>query len=213
MVSIRRVLAGSIATARRMRILLLFAAAVYAGSFLAGYMLVHFRVPFAVALVDAIIGGVLESPVFTPITGALEGGNLGFAIAYTFLLNLSMGAFATTTLPGIIPVLGGIGSVAISGFRGFVVGLTYYYVLGESVGLTILGLGTAVLELGAYVFSTAAGINLSLAAVFPRRYNVERRLVAFKEAWKDAARLYVLVVILLALGAVWEMTGIFLVAP
>jgi hypothetical protein len=35
--------------------------------------------------------------------------------------------------------------------------------------------------------------------------------MAFKMAWKDAAKIYLIVVILLALGAAWEMTGIFLV--
>jgi hypothetical protein len=29
-------------------------------------------------------------------------------------------------------------------------------------------------------------------------------------AWKDAAKIYLIVVILLALGAIWEMTGLFL---
>jgi len=36
------------------------------------------------------------------------------------------------------------------------------------------------------------------------------RWAAFKMAWKDAARIYVIVVILLALGALWEMTILFL---
>jgi uncharacterized membrane protein SpoIIM required for sporulation len=74
-----------------------------------------------------------------------------------------------------------------------------------------LGLGTMILELGAYVFSGAAGINIAVAPILPRRYGVQSRWVAFKMAWKDAAKIYVIVIILLALGAVWEMTGLFFV--
>jgi hypothetical protein len=44
----------------------------------------------------------------------------------------------------------------------------------------------------------------------PKRYGVQGRWAAFKTAWKNAARVYVIVVVLLALGAIWEMTGILL---
>jgi hypothetical protein len=146
----------------------------------------------------------------TPIIGSLISGNLALAIAFTFLVNLSIGAFVYTTLIGVIPILGGVGSVAVTGLRGFVIGLTYYYAFKVSMGYTVVALGTLVLELGAYVFSAAAGINTSLSAVFPRRYQVESRWTAFKMAWKDAAKIYAIVVILLVLGAVWEMAGIYI---
>jgi uncharacterized membrane protein SpoIIM required for sporulation len=68
-----------------------------------------------------------------------------------------------------------------------------------------------ILELGAYVFSGAAGINIALAPILPRRYETQSRWMAFKMAWKDAAKIYLIVVILLALGAAWEMTGLSLV--
>ena len=67
---------------------------------------------------------------------------------------------------------------------------------------------TLLLEWGAYVFSAAAGINISLSTIFPSRYQVDSRWIAFKEAWKDAGRIYVIVIILLALGAIWEMVGL-----
>jgi len=77
----------------------------------------------------------------------------------------------------------------------------------------IVALGTLILELGAYVFSATAGINLSLSSIFPNRYFSESRKIAFKEALKDAGRLYIIVVILLILGAIWEMTGLYLLMP
>jgi uncharacterized membrane protein SpoIIM required for sporulation len=95
--------------------------------------------------------------------------------------------------------------------RGFVVRITYPEVLSSSPAGFVLGLGTMIIELGAYVFSGAAGINIALAPILPRRYGTQSRWMAFKMAWKDAAKIYLIVVILLALGAAWEMTGLFLV--
>jgi uncharacterized membrane protein SpoIIM required for sporulation len=116
----------------------------------------------------------------------------------------------TTTLPGIVPLVGSLGTIAVTLLRGFVIGIIYPEVLRSSFGGFALGFGTMILELGAYVFSGAAGINIALAPILPRRYGVQSRWVAFKMAWKDTAKVYLFVVILLALGAVWEMTGLFL---
>jgi hypothetical protein len=196
-----------------MKKLLFLVAAIYTASFLAGYLMVHTQTPFAMELGDSIIQSVPTSPVIGPIIDALMVGNLAFAIAATFLVNLSIGAFASTTLPGLIPLIGGLGSIAVSGFRGFTIGVAYYEAFNVSIGYTVVALGTAILELGAYVFSTASGINISLSTIFPGRYQVDGGWVAFKEAWKDAIRIYVIVVILLALGAIWEMVGIYISMP
>lgn len=41
-------------------------------------------------------------------------------------------------------------------------------------------------------------------------FGVQSRWAAFNTAWKDVAKIYVIVVTLLAAGAIWEMTGLFL---
>jgi hypothetical protein len=193
-----------------MRTLLLFVALLYVGSYIAGWYLISIRSPVAVETAQAITGSVLTETPFTTIIHSLQGGQLLQAVLITFMLNLTTGAFLTTTLPGIIPLVGALGPIAITLIRGFVIGITYPEVLASSPAGFALGFGTMVLELGAYVFSGAAGINIALASIMPKRYGVNSRLAAFKMAWKDAAKIYVIVVILLALGAMWEMTGIFL---
>lgn len=213
MQKIKKVLNQSLETSRMMKNLLLLVTAIYIASFLVGYLMVHLLVPFAVEFGEEIFETVPTHPVFSPIIGALMGGNLAFAIAYTFFINLSIGAFVTTTLPGVIPLIGGVGSIAVTTFRGGIVGMIYYYAFKVSMGYSVLLVGTAILELGAYVFSATAGINISLATIFPKRYQVDSRWTAFKLAWKDAGRIYVIVIILLALGAIWEMTGIYLFMP
>jgi hypothetical protein len=175
--------------------------------------MIYFQVPFAVGYSEAFTEELASSPIFAPLIRSFEEGNLAFAIAYTFLVNTVSGAFTSTTLPGMIPLIGAGILGGITAIRGIIVGMIYYYAFTVSIGYMIVALGTAILELGAYVFSAAAGINISLAPIFPQRYAVENRWTAFKLAWKDAARLYVIVLILLALGAIWEMTGIFLHLP
>jgi uncharacterized membrane protein SpoIIM required for sporulation len=196
---------------KKMRLLVLFVALLYVISYLTGWYLISIKSPVAVETVQTISGSVLTETPFTIIIESLQGGQLVQAIMITFLVNLTSGAFLTTTLPGIIPLVGALGTIAVTLMRGFVIGVVYPEILASSVAGFVLGVGTMILELGAYVFSGAAGIHIALAPIMPSRYGVESRWAAFKIAWKDAARIYVIVVILLALGAIWEMTGIILV--
>jgi hypothetical protein len=159
---------------------------------------------------QGITAGVLTETPFTAIVQSLKGGELLQAVLITFLLNLTTGAFLTTTLPGIVPLVGAMGTIAVTLFRGFAIGVVYPDILASSAAGFALGFGTLVLEWGAYVFSGAAGIHIALAPIMPRRYGVQGKWSASKTAWKETARVYVIVVILLALGAIWEMTGILL---
>jgi len=200
----------ALAAAKRMRGLLTLVALLYVLSYVVGWCLISVKYPAAVQLAESVRHTVLTANPFTTITSELKGGNLVRAILSTFLINLAVGAFLSTTLPGVVPVLGAFAVGGITLWRGFVVGITYPAVLASSFGAFMVGFGTMLLELGAYVFSGAAGINIALAPIFPGRQGVQSRWVAFKAACRDAARVYVIVIILLALGAVWEMTGLFL---
>jgi hypothetical protein len=201
----------SIQAAKKMRGLLAVVALLYVGSYLAGWYLISVKSPVAVQTAQLITGSVLTQSPFTTIVQSLRSGELAQAILITFLVNLTSGAFFTTTLPGIVPLVGAFFPIVVTLMRGFVIGITYPAILASSLGDFALGFGTMILELGAYVFSGAAGIHIALAPVMPKRYGVEGRLAAFKVAWKDAFRIYPIVIILLALGAIWEMTGIVLV--
>jgi len=205
------ILSASIQAAKRMKTLLIIVALLYIASYVDGWYLISIKSPIAVQTSEAIGQAVLTEQPFTSIVGSLRGGELLSAILMTFLYNLTVGAFLTTTLPGIVPLVGSLGIAAVSFLRGFVVGITYPEILASNPVGFVLGMGTMILELGAYVFSGAAGVNIALAPILPRRYGMESRWAAFKMAWKDAARVFIIVIVLLALGAIWEMTGLFLV--
>ena len=194
----------------RLRWHLLFVLALYVISFAGGYVAIAVSHPFAVSLRTSVLEMITEEAPFTTVTSILRARNLLMAIAFTFLVNLSSGAFFSTTFLGVIPLLGGGGISLITIYRGLTLGVVYYEVLNQSPAAFVLGAGTLILELGGYVFSGAAGIALSLATIFPKRYGNESRWRAFKRTWRDVATLYVIVVVLLLAGAIWEMTGLFL---
>jgi len=194
------ILSASIQAAKRMKTLLIVVALLYIGSYLAGWYLISVKSLIAVQTSEALGQAVTTQQPFTSILESLRGGELLTAIVMTFLYNLAVGAFLTTTLPGIVPLIGSLGIAAVSFLRGFVVGITYPEILASTPAGFALGMGTMILELGAYVFSGAAGVNIALAPIFPRRYGVESRWASFKMAWKDAARVFIVVIILLALG-------------
>jgi hypothetical protein len=201
----------AVEAAARMKISIVVVALMYVSSFLAGWYLISTSSPLAVEIKQGVLGAVVTEAPFTTIIQSLQGGELALAILTTFVLNLVVGAFATTTLPGIIPVIGAALTGVVTLLRGFVIGVTYPEVLSASPVAFALGFGTMILELGAYVFSGAAGIHIALAPILPRRYGTESRGVAFRNAWRDSVRVYPIVIILLALGAVWEMTILFLI--
>ena len=188
---------------------MLFLLALYVASFAAGYAAVSASIPFAVELRTRLLTTVVADMPFSAVVGLLRSRNLPLAIALAFLVNLGSGAFLSTTLVGAIPLLGAVGTSLVTLYRGFILGVVYYAVLTQSAAAFVLSAGTLILELGAYVFSGAAGMALSLATVFPDRYGVQSRWVAFRVAWIDAAKLYLVVAGLLLPAAIWEMTGLF----
>jgi uncharacterized membrane protein SpoIIM required for sporulation len=214
-----RVLNESLKTAKKLKELILLVTALYIISYFIGYIVIRLKVPSILGFIEPMLEGISNSPVYTPIISAFENENLPLAILYTFIVNLSGGAFASTTLPGIIPLIGAAISGIVTIFRGFLIGALFTYAASVEIeapvgiGWMIVALGTLILELGAYVFSATAGINLSLSSIFPKRYSTENRKIAFRQACKDAGRLYIIVVILLLFGAIWEMTGIYLLMP
>ncbi|UCF00038.1 MAG: hypothetical protein JSV82_02950, partial [Planctomycetota bacterium] len=60
------------------------------------------------------------------------------------------------------------------------------------------------LEWVTYVIGSVAGVNIGLSTLVPRRQGVTSRWKAFKLAWRDAGRLYIIILMVLAFQAVFE---------
>jgi hypothetical protein len=191
--------------------IIFFIAILYVLSFFIGFLLIAIENPFAIQFKNFIIEFISTYQPFSYVLEALKSGNILQAIIFTFLYNLISGAFLSTTLPGLLPFIGAIFISLVTFLRGLMIGITYYEIFENFNLLTIVALGTLFLELSAYVFSASAGINISLSIIFPEKYSINK-FEAFKKSIKDALKIYLIVIILLIFGAMWEMIGIFLVA-
>jgi hypothetical protein len=153
---------------------------------------------------------ILHSFVPTPSTREFVVVPITCIILIIFSLALIQTFSATTLLgAGII--------VVVSWIEGFAVGqltlgllaqeLSYY--AGLDYAAFMGNIVIAAIGLVGNVFAAAAGVNISLSSAHPRRYSTQRRPTAFSMTWKDAARVYVIVVVLYALCAVLGVTTPF----
>lgn len=165
-----------------------------------GQWMIAKGIPGVVELKKEILKELPEMGYLKPLTGPLAP-YLSLKILYTFGFNLIVGAFLSTTLPGIIFFL----PYVITVFRTWIVGVIFYGTMPTNLHMAIF-YGTFILEFGGYVFSSAAGINIGLSLLNPAWKAKETRIEAVKIAVEDARLLFVFVATLLFLGAVWEMT-------
>lgn len=166
-----------------------------------GSSMIKAGIPWVIEQRETYLKEIPTLPYLKPLVGPLSP-YLSLKIIYTFLFNLIFGAFLSTTLPGVVFFL----PILINIYRAWFVGVVFYGFTSSTVG-GIVFLLTLLFEFGGYVFSSVAGIVIGLSLLFPKRYGRDRK-EALKVATKEAAYIYVMVVILLFLGAVWEMTTI-----
>lgn len=164
-----------------------------------GQWMIAQGVPGVVEFKKEVLKQLSEMDFLKPLAGPLAP-YLSLKIAYTFLFNLSFGAFLETTVPGIIFFL----PYLITVFRAWSVGVIFYGTMPTTPHVAVF-YGTFILEFGAYVFSAAAGMNIGLALLNPAWKGKETRIEAFKAAITDMKLLFVVVATLLFLGAIWEM--------
>ncbi len=175
--------------------------------FLLGYGMVEFGHPHVLEFRERQLNSIHSLPYLQPLLGGLSP-YLSLKILYTFLFNLIVGAFVSTTVTGIVLFL----PIIITMFRAWFVGVVFHGFLASPL-FTIVFVGTFILEFGAYVLSASVGIRVGCALIFPGRcYSLKRR-EAFVASLKDGFWVYIMVVILLFLGAIWEMTWLHNLNP
>jgi len=89
-------------------------------------------------------------------------------------------------------------------FDGWVIGHSLLSLEGSSFLSVFLFLLMAGPEWFTYVLSAAAGTSIGLAVLFPKRVERSTRWSAFKHALSQAGSLYVVIVVILAVQAVFE---------
>lgn len=162
--------------------------------FFGGVFLASFGIGF-------VFGPVLSPPWSLPSAQSLFGNNFYVMMMGIFLLNLVISAFVLVTLSGLVffPL-----SAAMLGIRAFLWGLVIYASPADSL---LWALPTLVIEGEAYVLAGAAGTIAGVSWLIPkwlhRKENVTRE-ESFSAAVEEIVPMYVLVTLLLFVGAILE---------
>jgi hypothetical protein len=186
----------------RARLSILTVAITYVLSVVFGAVLVHTGNAFALGQYDSLRERV--NATTDPTLKALDQGNRLQAALYDFGGNLVLGA-----LPGTVAGMCVVCFYPLAAYRGWIGGIVsvddaHASRLADPAEAAYY-LITLVLQLIPYTLAGAAGVNLGLALLRPAAcYQGEKWWIVPKEALRDAARLYVLVVPLFAVASLWE---------
>ena len=134
------------------------------------------------------------------VAAAYDSGNVVLAAAVTFGVNLVLGSFLELTLPSlVIPLFG----VALGLFRALLWGLLLapqgsltYAMIPHSVTLLLEGQGYVIAMLGAF--------TITKGFFRPAAYGASGRLAGYAAGVGRCARLYLLVIAVLAVAAIYE---------
>jgi hypothetical protein len=197
----------SIAALKRRKNLIMLLTLAHIVFFILGQWMVAQKIPGALFLRTELYKMIQDMPFLKPLTGILAD-SLFLKIIYTLFVNLIFGAFLSTTLTGIVFFL----PYTITVWRSFVMGLLIYGLPLTPLKLVIFYV-TLILEFGGYSISSATGTDIGLSLLWPLRKGTTSRKQSFLIAFQDSMRLYLLVFILLLIGAIWEMGWLHYLGP
>ncbi len=201
-----KILSKSFQVFLRLKKIIILVFLLYIFSFLVGYILVGvYKLEWILEYRENIVQDIFQTGPFKQIIIFLFQEKFILSIILTFGYNLIIGAFLTTTLVGVVFFI----PLIVTALRGWISGIIFFGVF-TTFGRTVLALGTLFLEFLAYSLSAAGGIHIGLSLIKPCRYKTKRRIKGLILASLDVLYLYLFIVILLALGAVWEIIGIVL---
>jgi uncharacterized membrane protein SpoIIM required for sporulation len=206
-VSFKERLGESIDTARRMKSLIIFFAIVHVVFLFFGQWMVAKGVPGVLYLREEQLKALEQFIYIKPLTGPLAT-SLILKIFYTTFFNLVFGALISTTVLGVVFFFPYI----IAVWRGFIIGVLFYG-LDPSPFKSAVFYGTFLLEFTAYSISSAAGMDLGLGLIWPHRKGKETRKEAVLASISDCKKLYLLVFLILALAAAWEIGWLHYLGP
>lgn len=123
------------------------------------------------------------------------------ATGLTFVVNLLIGSFGTITLPSLIIPFSGL---LMGAYRAFLWGLIYAPTSPQLQMILLPHSLTLILEGQAYVLTMLGVVIQGRALLFPRTVGASTHREGFWIGIKQSAQLYILVVIVLAIAAIYE---------
>lgn len=180
----------------------------YYGLVVAGMLFAALNREVHQSLLDAISEG-LNQGMLAGVLEAYSQGRLLQAIGLTFTVNLFLGSLAEITLPSlVIPFSGMLVGVLRAVLWGllFSPGAPGFSDIGLLPALFVTGL--LLLEGQGYVLAMLAAYVQGRAFLFPASVGATGHAQGYWEGVKRAALVYMLVVIVLAVAAVYEAVGV-----
>lgn len=205
--SIKAYYKEAFATGRRFKNLLVFYTLTHIVFLVFGQWMVASKNPGVLAFRAEQLKEIQNLPYLKPLTGPLAD-SLTLKILYTFFFNLVFGAFLSTTLTGVVFFLPYI----IAVWRCFIVGVLVFGLNSSPLSILVF-YGTFLMEFAAYSISSALGTDLGLSILWPGRKGKATRGEAARESFRDMARLYRLVIIILLVSAIWEISWLEYLGP
>lgn len=123
------------------------------------------------------------------------------ATGLTFVVNLFVGSFATITLPSLIVPFSGL---LMGAYRAFLWGLIYSPTSPQLQTILLPHSVTLLVEGQAYILALLGVVIQGRALLFPRTVGAASRRQGMWQGIKLSAQLYVLVILVLALAAIYE---------
>jgi hypothetical protein len=143
--------------------------------------------------------------LLSPISEAYTSGYFFSAIALTFITNVLVGSFVSITLPSLVIPFAGL---LIAAWRALVWGLIFSPPAlptdGRQLLMGVLVVGLLILEGQGYVLAMLAAILQGKAFLRPSAVHAVNHWQGYLIGLKETASLYLLVVIVLAVAAVYE---------
>ena len=165
------------------------------------------------SLLDAVGDAFAVGPL-SSVESAYSGGQVLLAIALTSLVNLMVGSFASITLPSLVIPFSGL---LIGGCRAILWGLLFSPTMLEIGGTRIIAgflvLILILLEGQGYILTMLAAYIQGRALLLPKCVGAASHRQGYWLGVKDSIRIYLLVVLVLALAAVYEGLIVIFVLP
>lgn len=172
----------------------------YYALILVGMVYAAFNPTFQQTLLQQVGTAFSQGPL-KAVTDAYVNTQILQATALTFIVNLFIGSFGTITLPSLI--IPGSGFL-MGAYRAFLWGLIYSPTTAEMQTVLLPHSLTLLLEGQAYVLAMFAAFVHAKAFLSPRSVGAKSRLAGYWVGLKMTAQLYVLVIAVLLIAAIYE---------
>ncbi len=160
-------------------------------------------------MLDAVGQSFDEGPL-SAVSEAYGSAQVLPAMLLTFVINLFAGSFASITLPSLIIPFSG---VLLGIYRAVLWGLLLSPSESSLIGPMIPHSLTLLLEGQGYILAMLAAVVHAWALIRPASVGETNRLRGYLVGLKQAAWLYVLIVIVLAVAAIYEALEVIYLVP